>query len=222
MRIAVLGTGDVGRALATAFVKAGHDVALGSRTSGNAVAVAWAGEAATGEPTGTASQGSFAEVAESAEVIVLAVSGLNALDALDGAGAANLAGKVLVDATNPMDLSEGFPPKIAVPAEGSVGAAVQARFPDAKVVKTLNTVNNAVMVQPGLVPGHHNLFLSGDDAEAKDTVAGLLGDLGWRREQLLDLGGIASARGPEQLLPMWCELFGALPGKAFNIAVVTS
>ena len=217
MRIAVLGTGDVGRALATAFAKAGHDVGLGSRTSGNAVAVEWA----AGAP-GVASQGSFAEVAAAAEVVVLAVSGLNALDALDGAGSANLAGKVLVDATNPMDLSGGFPPKVVVPAEGSVGAAIQARFPEAKVVKTLNTVNNAVMVEPGLVPGHHNLFLSGDDTGAKETVAGLLGDLGWRREQLIDLGGIASARGPEQMLPMWCELFGALPGKAFNIAVVTS
>lgn len=212
MKFAVLGTGDVGQTLATALARQGHDVRIGSRTHDNTETVKWA-EANGG------SHGDFAEAAAHGEIVLVAVSGLHSEAVLDAAGRENLDGKIIIDVTNPLDFSGGFPPRIVVPDEGSFGALLQARFPASKVVKTLNTVNNAVMTDPAAVPGHHSLFLSGDDADAKSVVGKILLGFGWRPEQLVDLGGIATARGPEQLLALWCDLAVALPGRAFNIAV---
>ena len=213
MNIAVLGTGEVGQSLATGLAKAGHTVTLGSRTADNAAAAEWA--AGTGGRHGT-----FADAAASAEVIVNATSGLVSVEALTAAGADNLAGKVLVDVANPLDFSGGFPPRVATFDEGiSLAEHIQRTFPDARVVKTLCTVNNAVMVDPARVPGTHNVFLSGDDRDAKKVTGGLLGDLGWTLDQIIDLGGLPTARPIEQNILMWLALSQALGTYDFNISV---
>ncbi|NUR30399.1 MAG: NAD(P)-binding domain-containing protein [Catenulispora sp.] len=214
MKIAVLGTGEVGRRLASRFVEVGHDVVLGSRTADNADARAWAGQ------TGSA-HGTFADAAAFGEVVVNATGGLVTKAVLEAAGAANLAGKVVVDVSNALDFSKGFPPD-AVTFDGiGVAEMIQRDFPQSRVVKTLNTMNNRVMARPDLVPGDHLVFLSGDDAEAKGVTAGLLRDMGWREAQIMDLGGIATSRATEQVVILWVHMNGALgngPG-LWNFAV---
>lgn len=214
MQIAVLGTGEVGRRLASRFVEVGHQVVLGSRTADNAEAHAWAGE------TGSA-HGTFADAAAFGEVVVNATGGLVTKAVLEAAGAENLAGKVVIDVSNALDFSKGFPPD-AVTFDGiGVAEMIQRDFPQARVVKTLNTMNNKVMARPDLVPGDHVVFLSGDDAEAKATTAGLLRDMGWRDAQILDLGGIATSRATEQFVILWVHMNGGIGDGSgmWNIAV---
>jgi predicted dinucleotide-binding enzyme len=153
--------------------------------------------------------------------VVNATGGLVALDALTAAGAENLDGKVLVDVSNPLDFSAGFPPSVLQRDGLSVAEQIQRAFPGARVVKTLNTMNNAVMVEPSLVPGHHTVFVSGDDADAKTVVTGLLQEFGWTAAQVIDLGELSTARGTELILPLWIQLYGRLDGRPFNFAVVT-
>jgi predicted dinucleotide-binding enzyme len=214
MRVGVLGTGMVGQTLATKLVELGHEVMMGSREPGNEKAVAWAD--ATGGRAGT-----FADAAASGEVVVNATAGTASLEALAAAGAENLAGKVLIDVSNPLDFSARMPPTLSVCNTESVAEQIQAAFPDARVVKTLNTVGNEVMVEPGLVPGPHTIFVSGDDVDAKAAVADLLTSFGWPREAILDLGDITTARGTEMYLPLWLRLWGALGTRTLNIHVVT-
>ncbi|MFI8254552.1 NADPH-dependent F420 reductase [Streptomyces filamentosus] len=213
MRIAVLGTGEVGRRLATALAGLGHEVGLGSRTADNAEAVKWA----EGRPG--AGHGTFAEVGAAAELVVNATGGLVSLAALEAAGAGNLRGKVLVDVSNPLDFSGGFPPKVVTFDGLSLAERIQAEFPETRVVKTLNTMTNAVMVDPGRVPGEHVVFVGGDDADAKAVVTGLLGSLGWPAARIIDLGDLTSARATEQLMPIWLRLHGVLGTGDFNFAV---
>lgn len=172
MRIAVLGTGEVGRRLAGKLVSLGHKVTMGSRTADNADAKKWALE------TGGA-HGTFADAATSAELVVNATGGLVSLAVLEAVGAGNLRGKTIVDVSNALDFSEGFPPRVVTPEGHSVAEQLQKAFPEARVVKTLNTMNNAVMVEPGRIPGHHNVFVSGDDVDAKAETAALLRSFGW-------------------------------------------
>lgn len=216
MKIAVFGTGDVGRRLAGKLAELGHTVTLGSRTHDNATAAGWAAE--TGGRHGT-----FAEAAADSELIVNATSGLVSVAALTAAGAENLRGKVIVDVANPMDFSGGMPPRVPT-FEGGVSLAeeIQRTFPETRVVKTLNTVNNSVMVRPSLVPGDHNVFVSGDDAEAKAVTSGLLQEFGWRPGQIIDLGGLATARPIEQYVAFWVVLYGAVGPGDFNISVTTA
>lgn len=133
--------------------------------------------------------------------------GQHSLAALEAAGARNLAGKVLVDVANPLDFSRGMPPFLdpAFAGPTSLGEAIQAAFPEARVVKAFNTVAAAVMVDPGLIPGEHDLFLAEDDAEAKQTVRGIAEAFGWRT--FVHLGGIAGARASEAILPLWVRLW---------------
>ena len=112
-----------------------------------------------------------------------------------------------------------MPPSLAVANTDSVGEQLQRRFPSARVVKSLNTMNAAVMVDPAAVPGYHNVFVSGDDGAAKATVTDLLGQFGWPREAVIDLGDINSARGAEALVLFWVFLRGALGGNQFNLGV---
>jgi predicted dinucleotide-binding enzyme len=213
MKIAVLGTGEVGHTLATRLAGLGHEVTMGSRTADNAAAREWASANA-------AAHGTFAEAAADAELVVNATGGLVSLAVLTAAGAENLRGKVVVDVSNPLDFSEGFPPKIATPDGVSVAEQLQRAFPEARVVKTLNTMNNSVMVEPGRVPGHHNVFLSGDDADAKAEVSALLQSFGWGEDRILDLGDLTSARSVEQLVGLWVRLYGLLGTGDFNFAIV--
>ena len=215
-RIAVLGTGPVGRAVAGRLSELGHDVAIGTRdpedTAGREEYAAWAAEHPGVGLTG------FAEAAAAAELVVNAAGGDVALGILDSAGADNLAGKVLVDISNPLDHSHGFPPRLFVKDDDSLAETIQRAHPDAKVVKTLNTMNNQVMVDPRSLGEDTTVFVSGDDADAKATVTELLRDFG--HGDVIDLGGIETARGPEMYLALWIRTALALGGSDFNIKVV--
>ncbi|MFB7864963.1 NADPH-dependent F420 reductase [Streptomyces sp. NPDC056069] len=212
MRIAVLGTGEVGRRLAGKLVSLGHEVTLGSRSADHAGATAWAAEHRS-------AHGTFAAAASGAELVVNATGGLVSLAALEAAGAENLKGKVLVDVSNPLDFSEGLPPKVRTPDGGSLAEQIQRAFPDARVVKTLNTMTNTVMVDPSRVPGDHVVFVCGDDEEAKSAVTDLLKSFGWPDDRILDLGDLTGARATELVLPLWLRLFGTFGTGDFNFAV---
>lgn len=224
MDIAVLGTGSVGRTIAGRLAELGHAVVVGTRDPeatlartepdqmGNPSFASWRGE----HPgVGLAT---FAEAAAGADLIVNASSGTATLDVLALAGADNLAGKLLVDIANPLDFSAGFPPTLSVKDTDSLGEQVQRTYPDTKVVKTLNTLTASLMVDPRSLGASSTVFVSGEDAGAKATVVGLLESFG--HDDVIDLGGIETARGTEMLLPIWLRLMGALGTAQFNVKVV--
>jgi predicted dinucleotide-binding enzyme len=215
MRIAVLGTGMVGRAIGTRLAGLGHDVTMGSRSAGNEAAAEWA--QATG---GSAAHGTFADAAEAGEIVFNCTSGAGSLDALEAAGAERLAGKVLVDVANPLDFSGGMPPTLFVFGDDSLGERIQRAFPEARVVKSLHTVNCNVMVDPARVPGSHDVFVAGNDEDAKDQVRELLQEFGWPEKAIVDLGDISAARGTEAYLLLWLRLMGTLGTADFNITTV--
>jgi predicted dinucleotide-binding enzyme len=214
-RIGVLGTGMVGQTLARRLTELEYDVMVGARSRDSASLAAFAED----EPMAT---GDFADTAAFGELVINATKGSNSLSALEQAGSANLAGKPLLDLSNELIPVEGEGlPRPAATAENSLGQRIQSAFPDARVVKALNTMNCRVMVDPGLVPGDHVVFLSGDDVPAKDTVRTVLAAFGWRPEQILDLGGIATAAGPEMMMTVWLALMSVRGFEAppFNWAV---
>jgi predicted dinucleotide-binding enzyme len=214
MEIGILGTGMVGSAIAGRLVALGHKVKMGSRAASNEKAAAWVKQAGAG-----ASQGTFAEAAAFGQAIFNCTSGAGSLQALEAAGAANLKGKLLIDVANPLDFSKGMPPTLSVCNDDSLGERIQRAFPEAKVVKTLNTVTAALMVDPGsLAGGDHSIFLCGNDKGAKEKAAEILKAFGWR--QILDLGDITTARGTEMVLPLWIRLWGALQTPMFNYKIV--
>ncbi len=215
MRFGVLGTGMVGRTIAGKLAELGHEVKMGSRSAGNEKAVEWA--AGAGE---SASEGSFADAAEFGEVVVNATAGTASLEALETAGAENLAGKVLIEIANPLDFSQGMPPSLSVCNTDSLGEQIQRAFPEARVVKALNTVNAAVMVAPDSLTESGNVFVCGNDDEAKARVSELLETFGWLAGDVVDLGDIAAARGTEMYLPLWLRMMGALDTPQFNIRIV--
>jgi hypothetical protein len=216
MKIGILGTGVVGQTLGRKLVEEGHEVRMGARKAGNERAVGWAASAGAG-----ASHGAFEEAAEFGEVLFNCTAGTVSLDALRQAGAGNLRGKILVDVSNPLDFSNGFPPSLTVCNTDSVGEQIQKAFPEARVVKTLNTVTAALMVNPSLVPGDHVLFLNGNGAEAKAQVRDWLGQwFGWPADRIVDLGDITTARGTEMYLPLWVRLYGRFGSPLFNVALM--
>jgi hypothetical protein len=214
MKVGVLGTGMVGRALATKLVELEHEVTMGSRSAEGGALQEWVD--GTG---GKGAGGTFADAASAGELLFNCTAGGASLDALEAAGAGNLEGKVLVDVANPLDFSGGMPPTLSVCNDDSLGERIQAAFPKARVVKSLNTINARVMVDPGRVPGSHNVFVCGNDEGAKAEVATLLQAFGWPAEAITDLGDISAARGTEMYLPLWLRLMGALGGPDFNIEV---
>jgi len=214
MKIAVLGTGMVGRALAARFVDLGHDVLVGTRdpaaTAAKEEYAAWAaGHPAIGLAT-------FDAATDAAEVVVNATSGGVSLEVLAQAG--DLRGKVLLDVSNGLDFSHGFPPLIAAPQDDSIAEQIQRAHPEARVVKSLNTMTADLMVHPEQLPDPGSVFVSGDDADAKATVAGLLHDLG--HTDVIDLGDVTTARGAEWLMPAWLRVMGATGSPFFNWKVV--
>ncbi len=215
MKVGVLGTGTVGQTLGSKLVSLGHDVVMGSRQAGNEKAVGWAATAG-----GTAGEGTFATAAAFGEMVVNATAGAVSLAALTAAGRENLAGKVVVDVANPLDSSRGMPPTLTVCNTDSLGEQIQAAFPEARVVKTLNTVNADVMVTPGIVSGSHTVFVAGNDAGAKSDVAALLVSFGWPAADILDLGDITAARGLEMYVALWLRLWGATGTGDLNIKVL--
>jgi predicted dinucleotide-binding enzyme len=213
VRIAVLGTGMVGRSLAGRLAELGQSVLMGTRDP----------EATRGRPDHSEIPGvelvTFADAAATAELVVNATSGTVSLEVLEQAGKDNLAGKVLVDVANPLDFSGGFPPTLAVEDTDSLGEQIQRAYPESHVVKTLNTMNAAVMVHPETVgEGDHTVFVAGDDEEAKATVTQLLRDIG--HTDVMDLGDIAAARGVEMFLPLWLRLMQVMGSPGFQIKVV--
>jgi predicted dinucleotide-binding enzyme len=215
MHLGVLGTGRAGQTVATRLVQLGHEVTMGSRHAANENALAWV--AACGDH---AHAGTMAEAAAFGEVVINITAGSGSLEALHAAGPANLDGKVLIDIANPLDTTSGFPPALLVANTDSLGEQIQRAFPAVRVVKTLNTMTADVMVNPAAIPGGHNVFLSGNDAGAKQTVAALLREFGWGDDDIVDLGDISTARGPEMYLPLWLRLFGAAGTPIFNIKIV--
>jgi predicted dinucleotide-binding enzyme len=225
MRFGVLGTGVVGKTIAARLAGLGHEVMVGTRDPeetmsrrepdryGNPPFGAWQGE----HPD--VALGTFAEAASHGEVVVNATAGAVSLEALERAGEENLSGKVLMDISNPLDFSKGMPPTLSVVNTDSLGEQIQRRFPEARVVKTLHTMNARLMFDPArLAGGDHTVFVSGDAPEAKAAVADLLRSFGWR--DIVDLGDITTARGTEMMLPVWVRLFGALEKPLFNFKIV--
>ena len=213
MKIAILGTGMVGTTIGTKLVSLGHDVMMGSRTAGNQKAAAWTAAAGRG-----ASHGTFASAAAHGEMVFNCTSGTGALDALAGAGAENLQDKILVDISNPLVFARGAPPMLQFHGEDSLAERIQKAFPRSRVVKTLNTITAAVMVDPARVPGEHDVFVSGNDASAKTRVTEILRDwFGWKN--VVDLGDLAASRGTEAYLLFWLRVASAMGKYDFNIHV---
>ncbi|MGW3356835.1 NADPH-dependent F420 reductase [Streptomyces bungoensis] len=225
MRYAVLGTGIVGQTIAGKLADLGHEVVLGTRDPeatlaradpdayGNPPVAQWL----TRHPQVRAL--SFADAAAFGEAVVNTTAGAASLQVLEAAGRDRLAGKILIDIANPLDFSAGMPPSLNPVNTDSLGEQIQRAFPEAKVVKTLNTMNAAVMVEPSRVAGTHHVFVSGDDADAKKLVTGLLAEFGWPAGSVIDLGGISTARGTEMLLPIWLRLWGTLGHADFNFHI---
>lgn len=214
MRIGILGTGIVGQTIGTKLVALGHEVKLGSRSATNEKAAGWVKAAGKG-----ASQGTFAQAAAFGEIVFNCTSGMASLDALRQAGAATLDGKLLIDVANPLDFSKGMPPSLSVCNTDSLGEQIQREFPKARVVKSLNTVNTMLMVDPSRVPGDHAIFVCGNDAPAKQQTTEILTKwFGWKT--VIDLGDISNARAAEMLLPLWVRLYGAFQSPDFNFAIL--
>jgi 8-hydroxy-5-deazaflavin:NADPH oxidoreductase len=201
MKIGVLGTGMVGRAISGKLEELGHDVRVGSRTAGDDTV-------------------EFADAAAHGEIVFNCTSGAASLDALGAAGAVNLAGKVLIDVANPLDFSGGGP-ALFTDTTDSLGERIQAAFPDARVVKSLNTINCNLMVDAASVPGDHVVFVCGNDDDAKARTRALLGEFGWSAERVIDLGDITGSRAAEHYLMLWLRLMRVTGGPNFNISVST-
>jgi predicted dinucleotide-binding enzyme len=222
MRVAILGSGMVGQTIGAKLAERGEDVVLGTRTPENVSEKRGMGESLSawlGKVGGAGRLGTFAEAARHGEIVINATSGAGSLEALRLAGANHLDGKILIDIANPLDFSKGMPPSLSVCNTDSLGEQIQRAFPNVKVVKTLNTTNAFVMVDPAQVAGgDHDIFVSGNDADAKQRVAGLLKQwFGWK--SVIDLGDITTARGTEMLLPIWVRLWSALGTPMFNFKI---
>jgi 8-hydroxy-5-deazaflavin:NADPH oxidoreductase len=226
MKIAVLGTGVVALTISKKLVQLDHDVMIGTRSVTDAMAKS--GNKSFGTPPlkdwlaehPKIQLGTLSEAAAFAGFVVNATNGVGSLQTLGQAGKQNLAGKILLDIANPLDFSKGAPPSLFVSNTDSLGEQIQAHFPNTKVVKCLNTMNCNIMVNPLLLPEDHNVFLSGNDNAAKGAVKALLKSFGWKEQNMIDLGDISTARGTEQLLPIWIRLWGALKNPMFNFKIV--
>lgn len=213
MRIGILGTGMVAQTIAPRLFDVEHEVCVGARSSSSDTLEPFAEQEML--------TGSFAETAATADLVINATNGNHSAEAVASA-AEQLAGKTLVDLSNRLDPSRGMARAALATQENSLAAELQAAAPEANVVKSLNTMNASVMVEPSLVTGDHVVFMSGDSTAAKDQWAGVLADLGWRPNQIVDLGGLDTATGPEMLMQLWLDVavarggFGVGP---FNFAI---
>lgn len=212
MRIAVLGTGMVGETLASKLVALGHEVAMGSRSADNPKAVAWATKVGARGRAAT-----FADAARGADLVINATLGAASVDALRACGDA-LDGAIVVDVSNPLDFGTQ-PPSLTVANTTSLAEQLQAAVPGARVVKALNTMTAALMVDPRAIEGEHAVFVCGDDADAKRAVRDLLAGFGWREGEIVDLGELAAARGTEAYLLLWLRIWKATGTGMFNVAI---
>lgn len=224
MRIGILGTGVVGRTLAEGFARTGHDVMIGTRDvealmarsddeRGTPSFASWhAGHAAVGV-------GTFANTGEHAEVLVNSTLGVASVDALAAAGSADADGRIVVDTSNPLDFSAGFPPSLFVGNTDSLAEQTQRAFPNTRVVKTWNTMTAALMTDPSaLAGGDHTIPICGNDEDAKTRVTELLRGFGWK--DVLDLGDLTGARAMEAYVTLWVRMYSALGTPMVNTKVV--
>ena len=215
MQIGILGSGITGQTIGTKLIQLGHEVMLGSRDDANPPAVAWAKDAGQ-----QALYGNFMNAAAFGEIVFNCTLGAASLQALEQAGADNLKDKILIDTSNPLDRSTDMW-TLTVCNTDSLGEQLQRAFPETKVVKTLNTVNANVMVDPAKLLERTHVFVSGDDIEAKAMVVRILRDwFGWK--EIIDLGGIETSRSVEMYVLLWHSLRNAISSQRFNIKVVTS
>ena len=229
MKIAIIGTGTVGRVLAAKLVELGHDVTMGTRnvseklsstekdSYGNPSFSEWHKE------NSKVKVETFVNAASSGEIVINATHGSNSIDALKLAGAKNLAGKVLIDIANPLDFSKGMPPSLLpeLSNTNSLGEEIQKTFPLAMVVKTLNTMWCGLMVNPGMIGGgDHINYMAGNDAAAKRKVKLLLNQFGWKDVNVMDLGDISGARASESVLLIWLRVMGVSQSGAFNFRII--
>ncbi|MBS1978806.1 MAG: NAD(P)-binding domain-containing protein [Bacteroidetes bacterium] len=228
MKIAVFGTGVVGQVMAEKLSSLGHEVMIGTRDVKGALAktapdnFGRPGFADWYKAHTAIRLGTYAETAAFGSFLVNASSGNGSLALLEQAGEANLSGKVMLDIANPLDFSKGMPPSLFICNTDSLGEQIQRAHPSLKVVKSLNTMNAQIMVNPSLIPGDHNVFVCGNDADAKSRVKEVLKSFGWKEKSIIDLGDISTARGTEQLLPIWIRLWGALKNPMFNFHIATA
>lgn len=226
MKIGILGTGMVAQALGGKLASLGHEVMIGTRDV--AKTLERSEKDAYGNPPfrewhreiSNVKLEDFTQTAAFGEVVINATAGSASLAALEFAGAPHLNGKILIDVANPLDFSHGMPPSLVVCNTDSLGEQIQRNFPEVKVVKTLNTMNALLMVNPAQVAnGDHHIFVSGNDQAAKDKVSGYLKEwFGWKH--VIDLGDITAARGTEMILPIWVRLMSALQTPMFNFKIV--
>jgi predicted dinucleotide-binding enzyme len=224
MKIGIIGSGVVGQTLGAKLAEQGLSVVLGTRNPERLDEKRGLGETLRdwlARVDGKGGVVTFPDAAAHGEIVINATAGTVSLEALAQASAKNLGGKILIDVANPLDFSKGMPPTLTVCNTDSLGEQIQRAFPDAKVVKTLNTVNAQVMVAPDqLGNGDHSIFVCGNDAAAKAAVTRYLEEwFGWRGDHIVDLGGIESARGTEMYLPLWLRLWGALGTPMFNFKI---
>ena len=211
MRIAVIGTGMVGRTLAAGLARIGHDVVVGTR-----------------DPDATRARDEwhdsdlqlvrYADAGTNADLVINATNGAGSLAALQEVGAGALAGKVVLDMSNPLDTTRGFPPSLFVVNTDSLAEQLQRAFPEARVVKAFNTVTVAVTVDPSRAGGDSTAFVAGNDPQARSTVVALARELGW--QDVLELGDLSAARAMEMYLPLWLRLFRTVGTPMVNVKVV--
>lgn len=199
MKIGVLGSGDVGRRLGEGFIAKGHAVMLGTRTPSKAEVQGW-----LKETQGKGKVGSFSDSAAFGDVVVLACAGSAVDSVIKLAGERNFDGKLLIDATNPLDFSHGMPPGLFVGTTDSLGERVQRALPKARVVKCFNIVGNPTMVHPQMEQGLPTMLIAGNDVSAKAEVGRLLAEFGW--EAPIDIGGIDGSRWLEAFVPLWVRV----------------
>jgi predicted dinucleotide-binding enzyme len=217
MNITVLGTGSVGQTIGSRLIELGHIVKMGSRTTTNEKGTAWAAK-----HPGKASLATFADAAAFGELIFNCTLGMESVNILKMAGENNINGKIVIDVTNPLDFSKGMPPSLSVCNTGSLGEEIQKAFPNVKVVKTLNTMWCGLMVNPMLINGgDHQVFMCGNDADAKTKATSILKSFGWADKNIMDLGDITGARGTEMWLPLWLRIYGTTKSGAFNMKLVS-
>jgi predicted dinucleotide-binding enzyme len=217
MKIGILGTGMVGNALGTKLVQVGNEVTMGSRSAKNESAQNWADS--LGERAHAAT---FRDAAVFGEIVISCTGGIHSMAALESVGADPIRGKILIDVSNPLQQNKDGSMILGICNTESLGERIQRAFPQTRVVKALNTVNCDIMIEPSRVPGDHNLFICGNDPDAKKQVTQYLSDwFGWKQQNIIDVGDITTARGTEMMMPLWMRLFQGVVGHPhFNYHIV--
>ena len=211
MKMGVLGSGIVAQGLSARLAELGHEVMIGTRDADKLKGWQSSNQRVT--------IGSFAETAAHGDMIINATNGVGSLNALTLAGEENLRGKILLDVSNPLDFSRGFPPSLTVFGTDSLAEQIQRAFPSTRVVKALNTVTARVMTHPlEVANGDHHVFISSNDVDAKAQVTDLLRSFGWIH--IFDLGDLSTARGTEAYQLLWVRLYGSMNTGMINIKIM--